>query len=111
MFLTAPLNNLLTMNELLQTTHPCPRLTLSPSTTANQDAPLLPPPPPCILQDQYKFIYDTLEEFVQCGYTYFPVKEISQALREKSKKQEGGKRVNQYEKEYVVRPQRLQTQQ
>ena len=58
------------------------------------------------MQDQYKFIYDTLEEFVQCGYTYFPVKEISQALRDKSKKQEGGKRVNQYEKEYVVRPQR-----
>ena len=55
------------------------------------------------MQDQYKFIYDTLEEFVQCGYTYFPVKEISQALRDKSKKQEGGKRVNQYEKEYVVR--------
>ena len=66
-----------------------------------------------ILQDQYKFIYDTLEEFVQCGYTYFPVKEISQALRDKSKKQEAGKRINQYEKEYAVRNagHLLQTQQ
>ena len=54
------------------------------------------------MQDQYKFIYDTLEEFVKCGYTYFPVKEISQALRDKSKKLDEGKRVNQYEKEYVV---------
>ena len=71
--------------------------------TANQDALLFLPFHDPILQDQYKFVYDTLEEFVQCGYTYFPVKEISQALRDKSKKQEGGKRVNQYEKEYVVR--------
>ena len=46
-------------------------------------------------------MYDTLEEFVLCGYTYFPVKEISQTLLLKSKKD--GKRQNQYEKEYLVR--------
>ncbi len=36
-----------------------------------------------------------------CGYTYFPVKEISQILLQKSKKDVQKK--NQYEKEYVVR--------
>jgi protein tyrosine phosphatase len=34
--------------------------------------------------EQLKFIYDTLEEFVLCGYTYFPVNDISQILKQKS---------------------------
>ena len=98
---------LLTINELLHTTQSIPFPDSHYTPRPQHDGwltrtPSFHPHDP-LLQDQYKFIYDTLEEFVQCGYTYFPVKEISQALRDKSKKQEGGKRVNQYEKEYVVR--------
>ena len=53
------------------------------------------------LQEQLKFIYDTLEEFVLCGYTFFPVKDISQNLKLKSTRKPGCK-TNQYEKEYSV---------
>ena len=52
-------------------------------------------------QEQLKFIYDTLEEFVLCGYTFFPVKDISQNLKQKSARKPGCK-TNQYEKEYSV---------
>ncbi|XP_059098685.1 receptor-type tyrosine-protein phosphatase kappa-like isoform X1 [Tigriopus californicus] len=53
--------------------------------------------------DQYKFVYDTLEEFVRCGYTFFPVKEISPRLREKSVKRETSHgRTNCYEREYML---------
>ena len=52
-------------------------------------------------QEQLKFIYDTLEEFVVCGYTFFPVKDISQHLKQKSVRKPGSK-TNQYEKEYGV---------
>ncbi len=31
-------------------------------------------------------MYDTLEEFATCGYTFFPVREISERLRAKGKK-------------------------
>ncbi len=70
-------------------------------------------------------MYDTLEEFALCGYTYFPVREISDRLRAKgkkgrrSKKRRGGANSsrgggggegdgaeshrNEYEKEYLVR--------
>ena len=53
------------------------------------------------LQEQLKFIYDTLEEFVLCGYTFFPVKDISQNLKLKSTRKPGCK-TNQYEKDYSV---------
>ena len=55
-----------------------------------------------VLQEQLKFIYDTLEEFVLCGYTFFPVKDISQHLKQKSVRNAGSK-TNQYEKEYGVK--------
>ena len=54
------------------------------------------------MQEQYKFVYDTLEEFVLCGYSYFPVKEISQRLRQKSQRKPGCK-LNEYQKDYMVR--------
>jgi hypothetical protein len=47
-------------------------------------------------------VYDTLEEFVLCGHTYFPAKEISQRLKEKSTRPPGSKQ-NEYEREYAVR--------
>jgi hypothetical protein len=50
-------------------------------------------------------VYDTLEEYVLCGCTYFPVKEISAQLKKKSKKEER-KKTNQYEKDYTVREDR-----
>ena len=36
--------------------------------------------------EQYKFVYDTLEEFIVCGNSFFPVKELSQKLKLKSAK-------------------------
>jgi hypothetical protein len=54
------------------------------------------------LQEQLKFVYDTQEEFVLCGHTYFPAKEISQRLKEKSTRPPGSKH-NEYEREYAVR--------
>ena len=55
-----------------------------------------------ILQEQLKFIYDTLEEFIVCGYTYFPVKDLSHHLKQKSVRKPGRKN-NEYEREYAVR--------
>lgn len=51
-------------------------------------------------QDQYKFVYDTLEEFVICGNSWFPVKELSQRLKEKSLKDNVTK-MNSYQREYA----------
>ena len=55
-------------------------------------------------------MYDCLEEFTTCGYTFFPVRDISKQLKQKSHKQSkeqaaaaGGVRANEYEKEYMVR--------
>ena len=63
-------------------------------------------PSPCfcnnLLQDQLKFVYDTLEEFIVCGYTYFPVKDLSHHLKQKSLRKPGRKN-NDYEREYAVR--------
>lgn len=53
------------------------------------------------LQEQFKFVYDTLEEFVMCGYSYFPVREISQRLKQRSARKPGSKQ-NEYEREYKV---------
>ena len=52
-------------------------------------------------QDQYKFIYDTLEEFLFSGYSFFPVSELSQRLKQKSIKIDGNK--NEYQLEFEVR--------
>ncbi|KAL1377780.1 hypothetical protein pipiens_016023 [Culex pipiens pipiens] len=50
--------------------------------------------------DQYKFVYDTLEEFVISGNSWFPVKELSQRLKEKSVKDNVTK-MNAYQREYA----------
>ncbi|KAF4528678.1 hypothetical protein B566_EDAN016571 [Ephemera danica] len=49
--------------------------------------------------DQYKFVYDTLEEFVVCGNSWFPVSELSARLRQKSVKNHVTK-LNDYQREY-----------
>ena len=52
------------------------------------------------LQDQYKFVYDTLEEHAICGPSWFPVKELSQRLRAKG--QRGANKLSEYQREYQV---------
>ncbi|XP_065569831.1 receptor-type tyrosine-protein phosphatase kappa-like isoform X2 [Artemia franciscana] len=49
--------------------------------------------------DQYKFVYDTLEEYVICGPSWFPVSQLSARLKEKSQKLPGMK-INEYQKEH-----------
>ncbi|KOC69840.1 Receptor-type tyrosine-protein phosphatase T, partial [Habropoda laboriosa] len=49
--------------------------------------------------EQYKFVYDTLEEFVVCGTSWFPVSELSQRLKQKSVKDPITK-MNEYQREY-----------
>ena len=53
------------------------------------------------LQEQYKFVYDTLEEYIRCGITYSAVRELTDTLKQKSIRRDGGK-FNTYEKEYMV---------
>lgn len=50
--------------------------------------------------EQYKFVYDTLEEYVVCGNSFFPVKELSQKLKQKSVK-DAATKLNEYQKEYA----------
>lgn len=50
-------------------------------------------------QEQYKFVYDTLEEHVVCGISWFPVSELSQRLKQKSQRDPVSK-LNEYQKEY-----------
>lgn len=52
-------------------------------------------------QDQYKFVYDTLEEFVVCGVSWFPVKDLSNRLKQKSMKNPLTK-LNEYQREFQV---------
>ena len=52
-------------------------------------------------QEQYKFIYDTLEEYVTCGNSWFPVSELSQRLKQKSAKNPITK-LNEYQREYTL---------
>lgn len=52
-----------------------------------------------LLQEQYKFVYDTLEEHVVCGVSWFPVSELSQILKQKSQRDPVSK-LNEYQKEY-----------
>ena len=51
--------------------------------------------------DQYKFVYDTLEESLQCGSSWFPVSELSSRLKTKSMRNADTK-INEYQKEYEV---------
>lgn len=44
-------------------------------------------------------MYDTLEEFVICGASWFPVSELSQRLKQKSIK-DAVTKMNEYQKEY-----------
>lgn len=44
-------------------------------------------------------MYDTLEEFVVCGTSWFPVAELSQRLKQKSIKNPITK-MNEYQREY-----------
>lgn len=50
--------------------------------------------------DQYKFVYDTLEEHAICGPSWFPVKELSQRLRAKG--QRGPNKLSEYQLEYQL---------
>ncbi|XP_026763352.1 receptor-type tyrosine-protein phosphatase kappa isoform X1 [Galleria mellonella] len=50
-------------------------------------------------EEQYKFVYDTLEEHVVCGVSWFPVSELSQRLKQKSQRDPVSK-LNEYQKEY-----------
>jgi Protein-tyrosine phosphatase len=50
--------------------------------------------------EQYKFVYDTLEEYVVCGNSFFPVADLSQKLKQKSVKDVATK-LNEYQKEYA----------
>ncbi|XP_058987366.1 receptor-type tyrosine-protein phosphatase kappa-like [Musca domestica] len=49
--------------------------------------------------DQYKFIYDTLEEHIVCGKTWFPVSELSDRLKAKARRNSQAK-MNEYQMEY-----------
>lgn len=53
-----------------------------------------------LFQDQYKFVYDTLEEHIVCGVSWFPVKELSQCLKQKSQR-DPTTRLNSYQREYA----------
>jgi len=53
------------------------------------------------MQDQLKFVYDTLEEYVICRKTWFPVSELSQILKLKSIKDHNTK-INEYQREFLV---------
>ena len=56
-----------------------------------------------MLQEQFKFVYDTLEEYVVCGNSFFYVQELSEKLKTKSLKDKHTKKhPNEYEKEYSV---------
>ena len=56
-----------------------------------------------VLQEQFKFVYDTLEEYVVCGTSFFYVQELSERLKAKSlKDKQTKKHPNEYEKEYSV---------
>ncbi|KAG5874202.1 hypothetical protein JTB14_036911 [Gonioctena quinquepunctata] len=51
--------------------------------------------------EQYKFIYDILEEHITCGNSWFPVSELSQRLKQKSTKSAVSK-LNEYQREYML---------
>lgn len=53
------------------------------------------------LQEQYLYIYDTLDEDLCCGKTWFSVTEIAHKFKQKSQKNPIT-RVNEYQREYTV---------
>ncbi|XP_069987585.1 receptor-type tyrosine-protein phosphatase kappa isoform X3 [Penaeus vannamei] len=53
--------------------------------------------------DQYRFVFDALEEFLLCGYSFFPVSELSQRLKHKSMKVLGNKSEYQVEFEQICK--------
>lgn len=53
-----------------------------------------------VYQDQYKFVYDTLEEHIVCGKTWFSVSELSERLKAKAAKDPVTK-MNHYQQEYA----------
>lgn len=60
---------------------------------------------PRVLQEQYKCVYDTLEEYVICGTSFFYVHQLSERLKQKSLKERTAsskKLQNEYEREYCV---------
>ena len=60
---------------------------------------------PSVLQEQYKCVYDTLEEYVICGTSFFYVHQLSERLKQKSLKERTAsskKLRNEYEREYCV---------
>ena len=57
----------------------------------------------CVFQEQYKCVYDTLEEYVVCGTSFFYVHQLSERLKQKSLKERSSKKQrNEYEREYSV---------
>ena len=54
------------------------------------------------IQDQYKFIYDTLEEYCRGIDSRFPVSELANKIKEKTVKDQKLKK-NAYALEYAVR--------
>ena len=54
-----------------------------------------------LLQEQYKFIYDTLEEAITCGLSWFPVSELTSRLKQKSIRNPVTK-LNEYQREFAV---------
>lgn len=49
--------------------------------------------------EQYKFVYDTIEEALYCGKTWFPVAELHKRLKHKSQRNPMTKQ-NEYQREY-----------
>merc|ERR1712012_1217977 len=53
--------------------------------------------------EQYKCVYDTLEEYVVCGTSFFYVHQLSERLKQKSLKERSSKKQrNEYEREYSL---------
>jgi len=50
--------------------------------------------------EQYKFVYDTLEEYALSGNSHFPVREISARIKQKSMKNPFSK-LNDYQHEFA----------
>jgi len=50
--------------------------------------------------DQYRFVYDALEEHLKCGPSHFPVSALSHTLKRKSAKGADGK--NEYQREFEI---------
>ena len=58
-----------------------------------------------VFQEQYKCVYDTLEEYTVCGTSFFYVHQLSERLKQKSLKERTAsskKLQNEYEREYCV---------